>query len=603
MPGLVFEDSSPPVAAPPVRTDVACFVGIVRARASLADFQLRLPRRLRALGWRPTSAPASGSQERLPAMPERLAASRFTEWLRSGTAGWTQVSPVDPTPPRGGSRVTSPADLFEACLAAVLPVWLARWFAESAWFSPFAARTVREIVELEDVPVPIESWDAFNRLFEWERRPLNRRTGVYGDTALGAAVRSFFAQGGRKCYVVATGAPDEPSGASPRIADRLLPRVAPTPLDPATWRGAGCLLGLPDVSFLGVPDLPEAFRANPAPPRPAPPPESPEEFVECSHPATFDEDSARTRAFRAPRCDTAGFQGWTRKVEEFGRFLARECREVQLVVALPIPVVDADVPETFPARSLYLHRSAEAQWAEVARLRTAFVQVAYPWLRPSGGSRLPEGLESPDGTLVGLLAGNALSRGTQRSALNLPVRGIAGVEPVLTRSELEGFLPDTGASSDSRPRLQRLSAFGPTTTGIRLLSDVTTSPDRAWAPGQVNRLMSAIIRASRVAGEALLFENSGEDLWAAVTETLESVLEGFWREGAFAGDSTRDAFDVRCDRRTITQADIDAGRVIARIEFTPAAALDRITVLFSLQEGGHLSLLGRDPGSSMEAGE
>ena len=243
------------------------------------------------------------------------------------------------------------------------------------------------------------------------------------------------------------------------------------------------------------------------------------------------------------------------------------------------------------------------QWAEVARLRTAFVQVADPWLRPSGGSRLPEGLESPDGTLVGLLAGNALSRGTQRSALNLPVRGIAGLEPVITRSDPEGFLPDTGASADSRPRLQRLSAFGPTTTGIRLLSDVTTSPDRAWAPGQVNRLMSAIIRASRVAGEALLFENSGEDLWAAVTETLESVLEGFWREGAFAGDSTRDAFDVRCDRRTITQADIDAGRVIARIEFTPAAALDRITVLFSLQEGGHLSLLGRDPGSSMEAGE
>src|SRR6185503_14981947 len=53
--------------------------------------------------------------------------------------------------------------------------------------------------QLLNVPVPIDNWEVFDRLFAWERRDLNGR-GAAGTTYLGAAVRSFFAQGGRKCY-------------------------------------------------------------------------------------------------------------------------------------------------------------------------------------------------------------------------------------------------------------------------------------------------------------------------------------------------------------------------------------------------------------------
>ncbi|HMV68439.1 MAG TPA: hypothetical protein PKA64_16440, partial [Myxococcota bacterium] len=66
------------------------------------------------------------------------------------------------------------------------------------------------------LPIPIESWEAFDALFAWDARPLDDG-GTLGATWIGGAVRSFFAQGGRRCYVVAAGDPwTYRSVASPR---------------------------------------------------------------------------------------------------------------------------------------------------------------------------------------------------------------------------------------------------------------------------------------------------------------------------------------------------------------------------------------------------
>lgn len=63
----------------------------------------------------------------------------------------------------------------------------------------------RSVATLEQVPIPIESWSTFDRLFAWDDRPIAR--GTSATTYLGAAVRAFFAQGGRKAYVVRAGLP------------------------------------------------------------------------------------------------------------------------------------------------------------------------------------------------------------------------------------------------------------------------------------------------------------------------------------------------------------------------------------------------------------
>jgi phage tail sheath protein FI len=111
----------------------------------------------------------------------------------------------------------------------------------------------------------------------------------------------------------------------------------------------------------------------------------------------------------------------------------------------------------------------------------------------------------------------------------------------------------------------------------------------------VNRLVCAIVRAARTTGETAVFQNNGEALWRRLRESMEDLLAGLWAEGALAGEFAAEAFEVRCDRSTITQSDLDAGRVLCRISFTAASPIVHVTVVLAMDEGGHVSLASRQP--------
>jgi phage tail sheath protein FI len=66
-----------------------------------------------------------------------------------------------------------------------------------------------------------------------------------------------------------------------------------------------------------------------------------------------------------------------------------------------------------------------------------------------------------------------------------------------------------------------------------------------------------------------VFEPNGPALWARVTRAIEDFLTAQWRRGALAGASADEAFFVRCDRTTMTQDDIDNGRLICEIGVAP----------------------------------
>ena len=61
------------------------------------------------------------------------------------------------------------------------------------------------------------------------------------------------------------------------------------------------------------------------------------------------------------------------------------------------------------------------------------------------------------------------------------------------------------------------------------------------------------------------FEPDGPELWAQVRRTVEDFLLGLWRQGHLRGDRPEEAFFVRCDATTMTQNDLDAGRLVAEI--------------------------------------
>jgi phage tail sheath protein FI len=208
---------------------------------------------------------------------------------------------------------------------------------------------------------------------------------------------------------------------------------------------------------------------------------------------------------------------------------------------------------------------------------TAFAQLAWPWLRTVRSGDLPQSIEPADGLLAGLLARNALVRGTFRSVGGTVLDDVVGLVP----------LPVMGLGRDGpTPGLaERLCLIGPEPEGNTLLSDVTSSADMAWRPGGTSRLLGAILRSARRFGESHAFDPNGPALWARLTRSFESMLAAFWREGAFGGANALEAFEVRCDRGTMTQNDLDSGRLVAEITVLPAAAITRITVVLAMTLG------------------
>ncbi len=493
-----------------------------------------------------------------------------------------------------------------------------RWLRDRGWTSGPTARSGAQPVEvppsedqptprteprtLLDVPVPIESWSVFEQLFVSERL-IKAGSTLAGSTYLGAAVRSFFAQGGRRCYVVRVG---DPWPITTERTERLeqISRLIPgydtgllegTPSDRTSWHGVAHLLGLDDVSFLCLPDLCDAIADDPvALPPPPTPKRTFEQFTACSAPQAASPPDSWAQTIPAPQSGAVGYRAWAKALNLIVNFLEAQrsqtsLRPVQLVAAIPLPQAESAAAANLlefleNSEDLAALTTLPANKSE-AGLVSRVLQLVYPWVRTPGAVALPGQLESPDGVLVGLLARNALVQGTYRSAATLPLGEVSELVPELSRSQ--HYKP----SYQEKSLIERVSLFGPTPSGLQLLSDVTTSLDESVRPASVHRLIGIILRAASRLGEALVFEASGERLWSQLEESLRGLMEGLYVAGAFRGKSSGEAFFVRCDRTTMTQNDLDNGRVIARIEFSPALPIERITVTLTLNDTAQSTLL------------
>ncbi|HEX2727752.1 MAG TPA: hypothetical protein VHN20_18160, partial [Beijerinckiaceae bacterium] len=341
------------------------------------------------------------------------------------------------------------------------------------------------------------------------------------------------------------------------------------------------------------------------------PPAAPEGFVECSRDESAQQEDRALAHIAAPRCDSGGYAAWRLAVTAMRAFIAQHRRDCLFIGALPLPAPDASRPSgdgrvyaeteflaflrragvlepddwlTRPQSSaapsrrvdgLELDGSNEPPPASAA---SAFVQLAWPWLVTRHSADLPELLEPGDGLLVGMIATAALLRGTFRSVAGTRLTEVLAASPATAW----GLGPDSAAAQLAA----RLCLIAPEPEGWTLVSDVTTSTHPSWQQAGVRRLTASVLRAARTVGEGVLFEPNGPPLWTRLRLGLEDLMTGFWREGGLRGQSTEDAFTVQCDGATMSQNDIDGGRLVAHIGFLPATAVERVTIVLALDPGG-----------------
>lgn len=206
---------------------------------------------------------------------------------------------------------------------------------------------------------------------------------------------------------------------------------------------------------------------------------------------------------------------------------------------------------------------------DVQRLRqrydTKYAALYHPWLLMS--DPYPRNLAEvsmypipPSGHMMGVYARTDVERGVHKSPANEVVRGIRGLRRLINKREHDLLNPKN---------INVIRDFRQNNRGIRAWGARVITSDSDWKYVNVRRLLIFIEFSIERGTQWVVFEPNAEPLWARVRRTIRNFLTVVWRDGALEGTTTEEAFFVKCDRTTMTQTDIDNGRLICEIGVAP----------------------------------
>ncbi|MFJ3204917.1 phage tail sheath family protein [Streptomyces sp. NPDC086989] len=207
--------------------------------------------------------------------------------------------------------------------------------------------------------------------------------------------------------------------------------------------------------------------------------------------------------------------------------------------------------------------------SEVRRFRAQFdtshAALYYPWVRITDPGRRPDpGAPSPvldvppSGYVAGVYARSDLERGVHKAPANEVLLGITDFTSNVTYDRQSVLNPE-GINA-----LRLFEGRARRVWGAR-----TMSSDPEWKYVNVRRLFIQLEHSIDKSTQWAVFEPNNERLWASVRQTVEDYLISVWRTGALLGTKPEEAFFVRCDRTTMTQNDLDNGRLICLIGVAP----------------------------------
>ncbi len=195
-----------------------------------------------------------------------------------------------------------------------------------------------------------------------------------------------------------------------------------------------------------------------------------------------------------------------------------------------------------------------------SRIDSTKAALYYPWVRvanPLAGTDPMQPSEidlPPSGFVAGIYARTDIQRGVFKAPANETVTGALDLQTQVRFGEQEVLNP-LGINC-----IRALPG-----RGIRVWGARTISSDPEWKYVNIRRyflyLESSIDRGTQWA----VFEPNGERLWANVRSTISDFLYNEWVNGALLGATPKEAFFVQCDRSTITQNDLDNGRLVCLV--------------------------------------
>jgi hypothetical protein len=205
---------------------------------------------------------------------------------------------------------------------------------------------------------------------------------------------------------------------------------------------------------------------------------------------------------------------------------------------------------------------------------SSFAALYHPWLEvrnPVTGLATPV---PPVGHVAGIYARSDTERGVHKAPANEVVRGIVGLSRTVSKADQDGLNPHGVNCIRSFPG-----------RGTRVWGARTLSADPQWKYVNVRRLFLYLEESMDEGTQWAVFENNDERLWARVRQSLSNFLTTAWRDGALMGTTPEEAFYVTCDRTTMTQDDIDNGRLIAEVGVAPVKPAEFVVIRITQSTG------------------
>ena len=109
----------------------------------------------------------------------------------------------------------------------------------------------------------------------------------------------------------------------------------------------------------------------------------------------------------------------------------------------------------------------------------------------------------------------------------------------------------------------------------------TLRPTTEWRYINVRRTAMFLRRSIYNGIQWAVFEGNDETLWAALRQSISAFMDAQFRNGAFAGETAREAFFVKCDADTTTPDDQAAGIVNVQVGFAPLRPAEFVIVTLS----------------------
>lgn len=203
-----------------------------------------------------------------------------------------------------------------------------------------------------------------------------------------------------------------------------------------------------------------------------------------------------------------------------------------------------------------------------AALYHPWLLIADPFGRPDDRLVIP-----PSGHVCGIYARTDTERGVFKAPANEVVRNILDLASTITTGEQEILNPRG---------INVIRDFRNLGRGLRVWGARTASSEGEWRYVPVRRTFLFVEKSIERGTQFAVFEPNGPPLWATIKRSVTNFLTVVWRDGALAGNSPEEAFFVDVGFTTMTQADIDLGRLIVMVGIAPVKPAE--FVIFRIQQ-------------------